>query len=170
MYYKPDGWLSTKRNLSFPISPSPLDNFSGCKIFLSKIDTPVHQSILSAPVHQSILSAPVHQCILSAPVHIICTSAPVHIICTNLKQVGVAQTWCGKLRPKSLRNKVFLKLSPMISHKVDNSKLGSTQQWMTLTCCQDHIFTENIWFVCSYSGDERICHRYGTNKHTNKWR
>ena len=26
----------------------------------------------------------------------------------------------------------------------DNSKLGSTQQWMTLTCCQDHILTENI--------------------------
>ena len=26
---------------------------------------------------------------------------------------------------------------------------------LTLTCCQDHIFTENIWFVCSetsYSG------------------
>ena len=26
----------------------------------------------------------------------------------------------------------------------------------TLTCCQDHILTENIWFVCSetsYSGD-----------------
>ena len=29
---------------------------------------------------------------------------------------------------------------------------------MTLTCCQDHILTENIWFVwskTSYSGDER---------------
>ena len=27
---------------------------------------------------------------------------------------------------------------------------------LTLTCCQDHILTENIWFVCSetsYSGD-----------------
>ena len=44
--------------------------------------------------------------------------------------------------------------------KLDNSKLGSTQQWMTLTCCQDHILTENIWFVwseTSYSGDERRC-------------
>ena len=31
---------------------------------------------------------------------------------------------------------------------------------LTLTCCQDHILTENIWFVCSetsYSGDERRC-------------
>ena len=31
---------------------------------------------------------------------------------------------------------------------------------LTLTCCQDHILTENIWFVCSetsYSGDERSC-------------
>ena len=36
---------------------------------------------------------------------------------------------------------------------------------MTLTCCQDHILTENIWFVwseTSYSGDERRCHRCGT--------
>ena len=51
--------------------------------------------------------------------------------------------------------------------KLDNSKRGSTQQWMTLTCCQDHILTENIWFVwseTSYSGDERRCYRCGTNK------
>ena len=37
---------------------------------------------------------------------------------------------------------------------------------MTLTCCQDHILTENIWFVwseTSYSGDERRCHGCGTN-------
>ena len=36
---------------------------------------------------------------------------------------------------------------------------------LALTCCQDHILTENIWFVCSetsYSGDERRCHRCGT--------
>ena len=49
--------------------------------------------------------------------------------------------------------------------KLDNSKLGSTQQWMTLTCCQDHILTENIWFVwseTSYSGDERRCDGCGT--------
>ena len=38
---------------------------------------------------------------------------------------------------------------------------------LTLTCCQDHILTENIWFVCSetsYSGGERRCHRCGTTK------
>ena len=38
---------------------------------------------------------------------------------------------------------------------------------MTLTRCQDHILTENIWFVwseTSYSGDERKCHGCGTNK------
>ena len=38
---------------------------------------------------------------------------------------------------------------------------------LTLTCCQDHILTENIWFVCSetsYSGDERRCYRCGTTK------
>ena len=32
---------------------------------------------------------------------------------------------------------------------------------LTLTCCQDHILTENLWFVCletSYSGDERRCY------------
>ena len=36
---------------------------------------------------------------------------------------------------------------------------------MTLTCCQDHILTENIWFVwseTSYSGDERRCDGCGT--------
>ena len=42
---------------------------------------------------------------------------------------------------------------------------------MTLTCFQDHIITENIWFVwseTSYSGDERRCHRCGTtNEQTN---
>ena len=50
-------------------------------------------------------------------------------------------------------------------YKRDYSKLGSTQQWMALTCCQDHILTENIWFVwseTSYSGDERRCYRCGT--------
>ena len=59
--------------------------------------------------------------------------------------------------------------------KLDNSKLGSSQQWMTLTCCQDHILTENIWFVwseTSYSGDKWRCYRCGTNnKRPNKhWR
>ena len=42
---------------------------------------------------------------------------------------------------------------------------------MTLTCCQDHILTENIWFVwseTSYSGDERRCYRCGTNDQTVK--
>ena len=50
--------------------------------------------------------------------------------------------------------------------KLDNSKLGSTQHMLTLTCCQDHILTENIRFVWSetlYCGDERRCHRCGTN-------
>ena len=40
---------------------------------------------------------------------------------------------------------------------------------LTLTCCQGHILTENIWFVCSgtsYSGNEGRCHGCGTNKRT----
>ena len=40
---------------------------------------------------------------------------------------------------------------------------------LTLTCCQDHILTENIWFVCSetsYSGVERRC--YYAWRRTNK--
>ena len=52
-----------------------------------------------------------------------------------------------------------------IFKQLDNSKLGSTQHMITLTCCQDHILTENIWFVwygTSYSGDERRCYRCGT--------
>ena len=42
---------------------------------------------------------------------------------------------------------------------------------MTLTCCQDHILTENIRFVwskTSYSGDEMRCYRCGTNNQTVK--
>ena len=38
---------------------------------------------------------------------------------------------------------------------------------MTLTCCQDHILTENIWFVrskTSDSGDKWRCYRCGTNE------
>ena len=38
---------------------------------------------------------------------------------------------------------------------------------MTLTCCQDHILTENIWFVWSKtsdSGDKWRCHRCGTTE------
>ena len=41
---------------------------------------------------------------------------------------------------------------------------------MTLTCCHDHILTENIWFVwseTSYSGDKRRCYRCGTNNQPN---
>ena len=48
-----------------------------------------------------------------------------------------------------------------------NSDWRYIAQNLTLTCCQDHILTENIWFVCSetsYSGDERRCYRCGTNK------
>ena len=42
---------------------------------------------------------------------------------------------------------------------------------MTLTCWQDHILIENIWFVwskTSYSGDERRCYNAGqtTNERT----
>ena len=41
---------------------------------------------------------------------------------------------------------------------------------MMLTRWQDHILTENIWFVwseTSYSGNERMCHGCGTNERTN---
>ena len=40
----------------------------------------------------------------------------------------------------------------------------------TLTHCQDHILTVNIWLVwsrTSYSGDERRCHGCGTNEQPN---
>ena len=54
--------------------------------------------------------------------------------------------------------------------ELDNSKLGSTQHMLTLTGCQDHILTENIfvWSETSYGGDERRCYRCGTNKRTTK--
>ena len=42
--------------------------------------------------------------------------------------------------------------------------MGSTRHLLTLTCCQDHILTENIWFVwseTSCSGDKRRCHYEG---------
>ena len=41
--------------------------------------------------------------------------------------------------------------------------------WMLLTHCQDHILTENIWFVwsrTSYSGDKGRCYRCGTDVRT----
>ena len=41
-----------------------------------------------------------------------------------------------------------------------------------LTCCQDHILTENIWFVrskTSYSGEKSRCYRCGTNKRTREY-
>ena len=43
--------------------------------------------------------------------------------------------------------------------------------WILLTHCQDHILTENIWFVwsrTSYSGDKWRCHRCGTDVRTDK--
>ena len=45
-------------------------------------------------------------------------------------------------------------------------RLKVYEDMMTLTCCQDHILTEYIWFVwskTSYIGDERRCYRCGTN-------
>ena len=67
------------------------------------------------------------------------------------------------------------KMSEMKVIQIDTSKLGSTQQWiqdmLTLTCCQDHILTENIWFVwseTSFSGDERWCHGCGTTNQPNE--
>ena len=42
---------------------------------------------------------------------------------------------------------------------------------MLLTHCQDHILTENIWFVwsrTSYRGDKGRCHRCGTDGRTNE--
>ena len=78
--------------------------------------------------------------------------------------------WWALRSNKMQTKKMFCWMKQIL--KLDNSKLGSTQQWMTLTCCQDHILTENIWFVwseTSYSGDERRCYRCGTT--TNKqWR
>ena len=84
--------------------------------------------------------------------------------------------WSGLIatssEPRSqfvIKCKYMIKTKPLV--KLDNSKLGSTQQWMTLTCCQNHILTENIWFVwseTSYSGDERRCYRCGTTKRTVK--
>ena len=46
------------------------------------------------------------------------------------------------------------------------TQIESYEDMMTLTCCQDHIITENIWFVWSKtpdSGDKWRCHRCGTN-------
>ena len=40
---------------------------------------------------------------------------------------------------------------------------------MTLTCCQDHILTENIWFAwseTSYGEDKCRCHLCGTGQTT----
>ena len=42
---------------------------------------------------------------------------------------------------------------------------------MALTHCQDHVLSENIWFVwskTSYSGDKRPCYRGGTTNNNNE--
>ena len=53
------------------------------------------------------------------------------------------------------------------TQQLDSSKLSETQ----IERCQDHILTENIWFVwseTSNSGEERRCYRCGTNERTLK--
>ena len=50
---------------------------------------------------------------------------------------------------------------------------SSYEDMMMMTRCQDHILTENIWFVwskTSYSGDKWRCHGCGTNERKNKGR
>ena len=51
--------------------------------------------------------------------------------------------------------------------QLSNTQIEVIKLRIWLTCCQDHILTENIWFVwskTSYSRDERRCYRCGTNK------
>ena len=60
----------------------------------------------------------------------------------------------------------FLSLSLYLSLCVSLSLYLS---WVLLTHCQDHILTENIWFVwsrTSYSGDKWRCYRCGTDEQT----
>ena len=67
-----------------------------------------------------------------------------------------------------LSNKICL--MSKITRQQPTGLNSATEDMLTLTCCQDHILKENIWFVwleTSYSGDERRCHRCGTNKQTN---
>ena len=95
---------------------------------------------------------------ISGQVHNLYTSTPL-----PHPELADHSGTCTLLYITTLASKAFWKL--------DNSKLGSTQQWMTVACCQDHILTENIWFVwseTSYSGDERRCYRCGTTKRTVK--
>ena len=50
------------------------------------------------------------------------------------------------------------------------TQIESYEDMMTLTCCQDHILKENIWFVWSKtsdSGDKWRCYRCGTTEQTN---
>ena len=60
----------------------------------------------------------------------------------NSKYASVSST-CPHCLPSFQSSKHGLKKQDA-KCKLDNSNLGSTQQWMTLTCCQDHILTENI--------------------------
>ena len=67
------------------------------------------------------------------------------------------------------RNLKFLHMTDFFSTDTVRESVTNIRyadDMLTLKCCQDHILTENIWFVCSetsYSGDERTCHRCGTN-------
>ena len=73
--------------------------------------------------------------------------------------------WKFSKNLKIVIKKCYQKLSSWKKRKLDNSKLGSTQQQKI--CCQDHILTENIWFVCSetsYIGIKEEMSLCGTTK------
>ena len=75
-------------------------------------------------------------------------------------QVGVRRCWsfwnvCHWTTPGKLDFVNYAKL-----------RLKVYEDMLTLTCCQDHNPTKNIWFVwseTSYSGDEKRCYRCVTN-------
>ena len=59
------------------------------------------------------------------------------------------------------------RMNQHVNVQLCETQIESYEDMMTLTCCQDHILTENIWFVWSKtsdSGDKWRCHRCGTTE------
>ena len=119
-------------------------------------------------------------CADDAPMmHWRCTNDALMMHCWCADDALMMHWWCASVIFDILESSSFQKYS--ICHVFcavwwydDHHMIiwwSSYEDMMMMTRCQDHILTENIWFVwsrTSYSGDKWRCHRCGTTKRQGK--